>query len=270
MGYSSADIDIINQALRRVGSEGITLADADAPTTKPAKAVVAYYDATIKEVLRIVPWNSAIKRSSVLGVSDTTTSYTRKYNLSAISPYPRWSAATAYSQGQMVYIKPSTTAYWYVCILSGTSGTSEPSTTTAGATITESSGVKWACLGAISNTVIRTLDINGDPSIPYRLEGTSLYCNEASPITLRYIGMISPPYTDSILAEAIVSRLASKIAYSLTGDLQISQICMQEYQISLALAKQLSVSEDRADVIDVLALYAQAAQLALKMNKTVG
>ena len=205
MSFVQSDVDIMNQALRRVGSDSIVLNDANAPTSKPAKIVTSYYANTVKEVLRLVPWNFSITRASVTGVADTTTNYSYKYAIGAVTP-----------------------------------------------------------------AVIRTLDINGDDSIPYKIEGSNIFCNETSPIKLRYISMVAAPFSDSIFIEAVVSRLASKICYAMNGDAQLAQVLYQEFALNMSLAKQLCVAEDKVDVIDLLGLYAQSAQLAISRNKVEG
>lgn len=268
MSYVQADVDVMNQALRRVGAEAIVISDANSPTSKPAKVVVSYYDNTIKEVLRLLPWNSAVARASVTGVTDTTTNYAKVFSLSSLFPYPLWKASTAYSVGQMIV---NTAGKWYVCIVAGTSHAStEPSGVTPETVITDNTA-KWMYLAAAaSNQLIRTLDINGDDSIPYKIEGQNLFCNETSPIKLRFIKALSPAFTDSIFNEAVVSRLASKICFALSGDPQVAQALYQEFAMNLAIAKQLCVSEDKVDVVDIMELYKQSAQLAVSRNKVEG
>lgn len=266
MAYIQADVDVMNMALRRVGSEAIILSDANSPTSKSAKVVTSYYDNTVKEVVRMMPWNLCIARASVTGASDTTTDYDNVFSLSGLFPYPYWKASTSYALGNMIL---NTAGNRYVCVHAGTSTTSEVTTTTDETVITDGTA-KWVCLGAYSSTLIRTLDINGDSTIPYRIEGTNLYCNETSPIKLRYLKLPTAPFGDPMFVEAVISRLASKLCYAMSGDAQLAQVLFQEYTITLGLAKQLCISEDRGDVIDILALYQQSAALAVRMNKTEG
>jgi hypothetical protein len=203
MAYIQADVDIMNQALRRVGAEDIVLSDANSPSTKNARVVTSYYDGTVKEVLRIIPWNSAIGRQVLTPVSDTTTKFTKKCDLSTVTD------------------------------------------------------------------LVRTLELNGDPSIPYRVEGNSLYCNETT-VSLRYIKKLVPPFSDSVLNEAIIARLASKICVAMAANAELAQVLYQEFTLDMGIAKQICVSEDRIDVIDLLGLYAQSAEIAMRMNKTEG
>lgn len=266
MAYIQADVDMMNMALRRLGSEAITLSDANAPTSKPAKVITAYYDTTVSEVVRIIPWNSCIARASVTGTTDTTTSYARVFALTGLFPHPYWKASSAYALGDMIV---NTAGNRYVCVHAGTSTTSEVTTTTDETVITDGTA-KWVCLGAYSGTLVRTLDINGDPAIPYKIEGTSLYSNETSPIKLRYIKLPTAPFSDPILVDAVVNRLASKACYAITNDVQRVQQLTQDFGVSMSFAQKLCVSEDRVDVIDIMGLYSQSAPLALRMNKTEG
>lgn len=267
MAYIQADVDIMNQALRRVGAESIVLTDANSPTSKPAKVVTSYYDNTIREVLRLIPWNSAISRAQLTGSADSTTNYAYKYSLSGLLPYSAWKSSTAYKLGDFVI----NSGKWYVCVKAGTSASSGGPSVTSNSAPEPDNTVNWFYLGSAPTTsVIRTLDINGDDSIPYKIEGTNLYCNESSPVKLRYVSLVSPPFTDSLFVETVVSRLASKICFALCGDPNIAQLLYQEFTVNMALAKQLCVSEDRTDVIDVFALYTQVAQLAIGRNKVEG
>jgi len=263
MSYVQADVDVMNQALRRVGAEAIVLTDANSPTSKPAKIVTSYYDNTIKEVLRLLPWNSAVARASVAGEANSDTSYSKRFSLAFL---PVWITGVAYAVGQVVSNAAGTKKY--VCVVAGTSTTEPIGTST---TTPEVAGATWFYLGSITaSLIVRSLDINGDDSIPYKIEGSYLYCNEASPIKLRYIQKISPPFTDSIFNEAVVSRLASKICFALSGDPQVAQALYQEFAMNLAIAKQLCVSEDKVDVVDIMELYKQSAQLAVSRNKVEG
>lgn len=203
MAYIQADVDLMNKALRRIGSESITISEANNPASKNSKVVVSYYDDTVKEVLRILPWNAAIARAQVTGVADATTNFTNKYALTGITD------------------------------------------------------------------LVRTLEINGNQAIPYRLEGSDLFCSETTPIRLRYIKKLTPPFTDPILTEAVVSRLASKICYAITGLADLAQVLYQEFAMDLAQAKMMIAVEDRADLVDLLGIY-QNAQIAIMKNKTQG
>lgn len=267
MPFIQADVDIMNQALRRVGSDSIVLNDANSPSSKPAKVVTSYYPNTIKEVLRLVPWNFTITRASIVGNADSTTNYAYKYSLASLSPNRSWAPSTAYAAGEMIV----NNSKLYVCVVAGTSASSGGPSGTSNTTPETDGTAKWFYLmAAPSAPVIRTLDINGDDSIPYKIEGVSLFCNETSPIKLRYISLSQAPFSDSVFVEAVVSRLASKICYAMNGDAQLAQVLYQEFALNMSLAKQLCVAEDKVDVIDMLGLYAQSAQLAISRNKVEG
>jgi len=260
--FIQADVDLMNMALRRIGAESIALSDANAPNTKACKIVTGYYPNTVKEVLRIMPWNSAIARSVIAGVADTTTAFQQKYSLASMLPYPYWVGSTAYTLGQMV---ANSAGNVYVCVTAGISAASGGPTTTVANGIIADGTVSWVFLFAGTANFIRTLEINGDPNLPYLLEGSNLFCNAASPIKLRYISLPTPPFSDPILVESIVSRLASKICYPITAMADVAQALYQEFTLNLAIGKQVMAVEDRGDVIDLFGLY-QNAQLAIRQQ----
>jgi hypothetical protein len=267
MAIIQADVDIMNMALRRIGAEPISLSEATTPVSKASKVVTAFYEGTVREVLRIMPWNCAVKRASIAGVSDSSTNYTKKFDLTSLTPYPQWTPLTAYTAGQLV---ANSSGKLYGCTVGGTSASSGgPTTSVADGIITDGS-VHWVYLGTYANDLVRTLELNGDPNIPYRVEGTSLFCNETSPVMLRYIARPAMSSSlDSVLIETIVARLASKICYVITGQGDIAQLLYQEFTLDLAVGKQISAVEDRGDIIDLFGLY-QNAQLAIRSNTVQG
>lgn len=265
MVFVQSEVDVMNLALRRVGQDPITLAESNAPTSKNSKVVAAFFEGTVREILRIMPWNCAVMRAALTPVSNTDTSFLFRCSLSAVLPYPQWAASTAYVRGDIV---ANSSSNLYVCTTAGTSAASPaPTGTTANAIITDG-GVSWVFIGPQTTTIIRTLEINGNPDIPYRVEGSYLYCSEAT-IRLRYIGRPAAASWDALLTDAIASRLASKIAVVLAGDAQLAQLMYQEFTLDLAVAKQVSAVEDRSDIVDLFGLY-QNAQLAVRANTVQG
>lgn len=244
MAYVQADVDLMNMALRKVGAEAITLAESNTPTQKTTKVIVTYYLNTLKEILRLIPWNSCIARAELTGEEDDDeiTEYSMKYSLATLIPFPLWAASTAYAMGAMMV---TTAGNWYVCVHAGTShATTEPTTTTDETVFTDGTA-KWICLGSYSyTTMVRFLDINNNPLIRYRIEGTTLYCDEGSedePINVRYIklpsGYSTEIFADPLLIEAVVSRLASKICYAITSDESLPKVFYQEYVFAMNQAQ---------------------------------
>jgi hypothetical protein len=208
--YVQRDLDILNMALARVGAEPLAGSVADVftgvgPAGKAGKIGLLFYERTVQEVLRVMPWPSVVTRA-------------------AASPVP-----------------------------------------TTGADLTAFTS-KVSPLSTVLPDVIRVLEINGDKAIPYRIEGDTLLCNEASLSQgIRHIRRVSAALFDSILVKAIVARLASEISMSLTAQLDTATTLYQEYALSLASGKQVLAAEDRIDLIDLFGLY-QSLVVAQKRN----
>ncbi len=102
--------------------------------------------------------------------------------------------------------------------------------------------------------VLEVVDTSGTENINYRIEGSTLYTNSAA----GYIRRISQTATvltwDALLLEAIVLRLASKLAVPLAGDLNLSLTVQREYVSTLALAMVTKAIEQREDNKEILAI----------------
>lgn len=73
----------------------------------------------------------------------------------------------------------------------------------------------------------------------YRIEGDKLLIN-TSAVKIEYIGYITDTESyDEFLKQAIVSKLASELAYAVTGDKQLAQMLWEKYkaEVSENLAK---------------------------------
>ena len=249
-------LDICNQALNRLGQPALATYDED---SKAGRACRAFFDETVNEVIRVFPWNVAITRANL-------------ENPDTIQP---WLAATAYATKNIRSLGGNI----YQCINGGTSGSTGP-TGTAGAITDGTVTWKWLCAGTILNLstfsyayilpedCLRVLDLNGDKMYAYRIEGGILYTNEEGG-RLRYCRMVDVGEMDPIMVEAVTARLASKIAYVVTGSLQLMQLYYQEFAMQISLAQQISAGEDQGDLVDLLKLYTNA-QIALKQNSTEG
>jgi len=204
MAFVQADVFVMNLALMRIGEEPVaSVEEANAPVKKAARIVTSFYEATVREVLRILPWNSAIERAEITGVADTTTGYQRRFDLTA----------------------------------------------------------------QFTSGLVRTLEINGDTLIPYRLEKRALFSSVASPARLRFIGRPVADTWDPILLETVVANLGYKIAYPITGDVQLPQQLLQIFTLNIAIAKQIIAVEDRGDIVDLFGLY---QQMYSKLNQVQG
>ncbi len=69
--------------------------------------------------------------------------------------------------------------------------------------------------------------------ISHQIEGSKLLCNEPS-VQIRYIGrVVETEDYDSLLRRAIVSRLASELAYAITGDKTLAASLESKYKQDL-------------------------------------
>lgn len=239
-------------ALQRIGE---ATAEALPGTTKQGRICNSYLATTIKEIIRIFPWNCAVTRA-VLYTPATT---------------PAWATLTAYRENQVVR---SGTGL-YLCAIAGTSGATTPAG--SGQAIADGT-VTWRFIGLIAAPnltefqyvyltpfdCLRVLEINGTREAVYRLEGPFIYTNEKD-AKIRYSKQITVDEMDAVMVEALVSRMASKVAYSITGNLQAAQLLYQEFATNLSIAKQVSSVEDQESLLDLLGLYTNVA-IAIKKN----
>jgi hypothetical protein len=251
------EVDIANQALNRAGAEKII---ALSDQTKNAIAANRFYEITRDEVLRIHPWNCAIVRQEIDEKSAATA----------------WQATTAYTAADVV----SNGDNVYECTTSGTSAGSGGPTGT-GVDITDNTA-EWKFLYPELTTNfdftyelptgwLRVLDLNGDKTIPYRIEGDLLYTNHedtsgGAVATIRYVRQVGDPTDwDALLTEAIVTRLGSKLAVHLTARIDLSQMLFQEFVLNLGVARQVAAVEEHENPIDILQLYTNI-MIAQKTN----
>ena len=115
---------------------------------------------------------------------------------------------------------------------------------------------------------IRVFDLNGDKMFAYRIEGKKLFTNEEAP-KLRYCSLITAPDFDSLLAETIIARLASKMCFHITGDVTLATQLYQEYVMDLSVAAKTAAGETQDDLVDLLQMYT-TLQVAQRRNPTEG
>jgi len=128
----------------------------------------------------------------------------------------------------------------------------------------------WACLVKRANLVVsettnysefdliytlpadclRALEISVDSAsqnIIYRIEGPDLVTDEVD-ANLRYVAAVETPATwDATLLEAIAIKIATKIAYRITGNPNIAAAFLQEYIMTLAIAAKVAMTEGYED-----------------------
>jgi hypothetical protein len=108
----------------------------------------------------------------------------------------------------------------------------------------------WTYYHTFDDTYLRILgltDTNQTPNIKYRIEGLRLYHNLASGF-VRYVKKETTITTwDALLLSSIECRLASKIAYKITGKEELGLVLQQEYVTLLSLAVQVGAVESHED-----------------------
>ena len=109
-----------------------------------------------------------------------------------------------------------------------------------------------------SITILKILDIGGNPENLYEVGGSgstrrlfcNIYTNYASPLTLelRYVEQIlDPARWDNLFKDALVLRIASKLAIPLVKRADLAQFLQSEFSAIFSLAKNASSKERVVD-----------------------
>ena len=125
------------------------------------------------------------------------------------------------------------------------------------------SNSSFAYTHTLAATVWRVLDINGDEATKFRVEGTTLYTDEQTGYFRAVIQSSTVTAWDPLLITAIETRLASKIAYKLTQDIQLSAAMFQEYLLMLGMAIRLAAIEYHEDNEKILQMMQDMSPAAL-------
>jgi hypothetical protein len=93
---------------------------------------------------------------------------------------------------------------------------------------------------------LRLLAIDGENNIParYRIEGRRVLTDMGAPLNVQYIArMDDAAQLDPMLCDAIATRLAADLSYSLTASATLGQALMEIYQAKLAEARMTDAEE---------------------------
>lgn len=99
---------------------------------------------------------------------------------------------------------------------------------------------------------LRLLTVDGESElgIRYKVEGRRILTDAAAPLRILYIARVSDPAElDPMLADAIATRLAADLSYSLTASAALGQSLMGIYQAKLAEARMTDAEEGVPDPI---------------------
>lgn len=105
---------------------------------------------------------------------------------------------------------------------------------------------------------LRLLSIEGETrlGLRYKVEGRRVVTDEAAPLRILYIARIEDPsQLDPMLADAIATRLAADLSYSLTASAALGQTLMDIYRAKLAEARATDAEEGVAD--DIVAAWSR-------------
>ncbi len=118
----------------------------------------------------------------------------------------------------------------------------------------------------IPSDYLRIIELHADVDAPiiYRVEGTVVYTDYSAP-TMRYVKQgATVTEWDPILVEAIVARLAAILAYKIAGSVQLAQLNMNDYLMTLAAAVDVAIIENTDEVARYIKLYRSAPGLLLQ------
>lgn len=100
--------------------------------------------------------------------------------------------------------------------------------------------------------VLGLVDESGkiDPTLDYQIEGNLLLTNQTS-ASIRYIEKVTDPGRwDALFCSALSARLASEVAYHLTGSAAMKKQMMNEYLVELGQARSIDAQENPPEVYE--------------------
>jgi hypothetical protein len=97
---------------------------------------------------------------------------------------------------------------------------------------------------------ILTVDGESEQGIRYKVEGRRILTDAAAPLRILYIARVADPAAlDPMLADAIATRLAADLSYSMTASAALGQTLMSVYQAKLTEARMTDAEEGVPDPI---------------------
>jgi len=121
----------------------------------------------------------------------------------------------------------------------------------------------FAFTHSLAATVLRVLEIDGDPAVKFRIEGPLLYTNKETGYFRSVNSSATVTGWDSLLVSAIEARLASKIAVKIAQDKELAQMMFQEYIMVLGIAIKLAAIEQHEDNEKILQMMQNMSPEAL-------
>jgi hypothetical protein len=279
--YKSDEAEICNKALARIGADRIR---DTTESTKQANACRAVYAATRDELLRMFPWNFAIRSDLIL--QDMDYAYALKDGEYAFIADGRRTIASAASSTPFTTIPtitdPATLEGDWVgrrvtgtAVVAGTTITAINDTTKA-LTLdraTGALGVTQATMDVITAgagsafisfiPLLKILSINDDPDAQYSTAGgdsekriltsvasgvTVIDSEDVYYLSMRYIRQVlNPDQFDPIFVDALVLRIASKVASAMTRSASTIAQIQSEFSAVMQQAKTMASEERQVD-----------------------
>lgn len=219
------DIDIVNLALTKLGEEPISnIAGSSKAETLGAR----WYPVVRDEVMRMFPWSSLIARQELIGEGEL------------------WVLGDGYEIGDIVVsydIGTLEPVNFYECIAAGISATLMPT----GIVPAIDGSLVWRYIGTVENLTdyayklaipydcARIIDLSEEEN--YKREGRFIYTDAEGAILIYVRFELDPTNWTPLMQEAVVSGLAAKLAFPLTGSKELMQISSSEYATYLSLEK---------------------------------
>lgn len=257
--YEVQEADLCNRALARIGADRIRDTAED---TKQARACRAIYATTRDELLRLHPWNFATR--SDLVPEDTGYVYeTDGHGIVFIVDDERAMTSGAAASGTVVSGIAAAVDLGDELVGRRVSGTGirAGSTVTAvdatARTITLDRAVSAAASGiSVAIPVLRVLQVNADPDAVFVSVGggsskriltdaSTDSDDDRSYLEVKYIRQeLDPSRFDALFIDALVLRLASKIALTMTQNYAVVSAIESEFSAVMQMARN-SMSEER-------------------------
>jgi hypothetical protein len=106
---------------------------------------------------------------------------------------------------------------------------------------------KWTCryeLPADFLRIVTVVDSRQDVVEKWEIQGRHILCDAGAPLFISYVRRETDPQRyDALLTEALASRLASALAYPLTGSTSLAQAHWETYGRKLLEARGVDARE---------------------------
>tara|TARA_R100000152_G_C6763527_1_gene187964 strand:+ start:336 stop:1175 length:840 start_codon:yes stop_codon:yes gene_type:complete len=249
----ATDLEIINSALTKLGAGLITSDQKTNGSTKEARLAVERLPHVRKSIIRSHPWNFAIKRADSVTITSTASDAQASGTTLAVealdSALPV-NLAITFSGGGVFTITPNAIAAEATSIVGNltvadiASGETASTWTSVGSALANTApDFEYSYSIPLPTDFLRLLDVY-DSDGEYRIEGSNLICNQASPDILYIYDVTDYSKIDPTTVEAIAWGLAHDMSYAITQSQQVFAMTQQGYRQSLATARTTDAQED--------------------------